>query len=469
MLSEMRRHAQKCADAILSQREALVVSHIDADGLTSAAIICKALEQTDIDFNVRFIKQLDEQELSHIADQNPPLVVFTDLGSGMCEHIKKLGISAVISDHHQFPSEHAPATMDAVHHLNPHLFGIKGSRELSGSGTTFLLAQGMGDNRTLADLAIVGAIGDLQHIKEGRLTGANRHLLKIGTDSKILSYTNDVLFFGKQTRPIFKLLQYSSDPYLAGLTGDEDACINFLKDIGIPLQGERWRRWIDLEDAEKQKIVSKLIQHQLALGVPTHKLQRMIGEVYTLLREREGTELRDAQEYSTLLNATARYNHADIGLAVCMGEREKAFETAQHLLAEHRRNLVEGLNFVKENGVCELEHLQYFDAGNRIRDTIVGIVAGMSHNILPNRNLPIIAFANTDTPENHSVKVSARASQELIRKGLNLAKALRIAAEKVQGTGGGHDIAAGATIPANAKEEFLHHLNSEIKKQMTQQ
>ena len=35
-----------------------------------------------------------------------------------------------------------------------------------------------------------------------------------------------------------------------------------------------------------------------------YKIERLIGEVYVLLKEKEDTEMRDASEFSTLLNAT---------------------------------------------------------------------------------------------------------------------------------------------------------------------
>ncbi len=117
------------------------------------------------------------------------------------------------------------------------------------------------------------------------------------------------------------MLEYSQDPYLPGLSGKEDACIAFLKDIGIRLGGEKWRRWIDLSQEEKSCMVTAILRKGLRSGVSNIKLERLIGEVYVLLGEQEGTELRDASEYSTLLNATARYGHADVGLQVCMGDQ----------------------------------------------------------------------------------------------------------------------------------------------------
>ncbi|MDP2840777.1 MAG: DHH family phosphoesterase, partial [Candidatus Methanoperedens sp.] len=408
----LEEKAKECAQHIKKHSSSLVVSHIDADGLTSAAIMGKALERKGIEYKTRFVKQLDIRALNEIADQNPELVIFTDLGSGMLGAISSLKLNAVVIDHHQPQGEFEQ-------HLNPHLFGINGATEISGSGVSYLMASALGANGDLADLAVVGAVGDLQHVKHGQLVGMNRLILESGVSSGVLGYEKDLLLFGKQTRPIFKLLQYSTDPYLPGITGSEDASVEFLKKIGIRQHGEKWRRWIDLEKGEKQQIVSALMQYCLSSGLQACNAQRLIGEVYTLLREREGTEVRDASEFSTLLNATARYDHADIGLAVCMGDRGAKFDEACTLLNEHRKNLVEGLNLVKEQGLARLENLQYFDAGNKIRETIVGIVAGMSDSFVNNRCIPIIAFADAEG----GVIVSSRVNQELIRIGLKLGEA----------------------------------------------
>ncbi len=451
----MVKRASQCGSYIKKHTSALVVSHIDADGLTSAAIMGKALEREGIDYKIRFLRQLDLLSLNEIADINPELVIFTDLGSGMLAAIAELKLNAVVIDHHQPQGTYE-------YHLNPHLFGINGATEISGSGVTYFVASEMGKNEDLSALAVVGAVGDLQHVKQGLLIGMNRQILEKGVKSGTLRYEKDLLLFGKQTRPIFKLLQYSTDPYLPGITGSEDASVEFLKRIGIRQHGEKWRRWIDLEVKEKQQIVSALMQFGLSSGMPGYKIERLVGEVYTLLCEREGTEVRDACEYSTLLNSTARYDHADIGLAVCMGDRDKKYEEACTLLNEHRKNLVEGMNLVKEQGLIKMENLQYFDAGNKIRETIVGIVAGMSMSFVNNRNLPIIAFADSDG----GIKVSSRGNQELIRKGLNLGMAISEASRAVGGTGGGHDVAAGAFISRDSKQEFLRILNNKIGAQI---
>ena len=452
-MNKMMEQARKCADEIKKHSEVQLVSHIDADGITAGAIIAKSLQRAGIEYEILFVKQLDENIVRDLASQDPELVVFTDLGSGQIEHINNHGLNAVVSDHHRPQGELGM-------HLNPHLFGANGSFEISGSGTAFILANQIGENRDLADLAITGCVGDMQYRKYGKLVSLNREILE--NNSTYISSKNDISLFGKQTRPVYKMLQYSSDPYLPGLTGNEDACIDFLHKIGFQYANdEKWRRWIDLTDEEKTKISSSLLQYSMQNGLSSYSISRLVSESYILQQEKEGTEMRDASEYSTLLNATGRYMKAEIGMAVCMGDREDAYEEAKILLATHRKNLVDGLNFVKNNGVTQLSHLQYFDAGKEIPETIVGIVAGMSHSA-NNRRLPIIAFA--DSEDGH--KVSARGTQELVNRGLNLSEAISKVCHEIGGAGGGHDIAAGATVPAGKKQLFIDKLNAIIATQL---
>jgi len=72
------------------------------------------------------------------------------------------------------------------------------------------------------------------------------------------------------------------------------------------------------------------------------------------------------------LNSTARYGQFEVGLKVCLGDREKFLNKAKNLLLGHRHNLVEGIQFAKEEGIIKRQYLQFFHAGTGIRDTIVG-------------------------------------------------------------------------------------------------
>ncbi|MBS1263195.1 MAG: hypothetical protein MAG715_00365 [Methanonatronarchaeales archaeon] len=440
----MKRRLEAAASTLRGQDFVRVVSHIDADGLASAAVATVALGRAGVKNDVRFLKQLDDEAIRDL-EEVPTLL--TDLGSAAIGAIGEWLDTAVVVDHH----EPRDAEAENVVHVNPHLFGVDGSSELSGSTATYLLAREIGENRDLSGVAVVGAVGDVQD-RDG-LRGLNRLVLREGEAEGVLEARKDISFFGKQTRPVHKMLEYGGDPYVPGVTGSERGALDLLDSAGVELREEGgWRRWIDLSRDERSSVVSALLR-RLMRGNRADSAERLVRETYVLREEEEGTELRDVSEFSTLLNATARYGHPGTGIAVCRGDRGEALDDARDLLRRHRRNLVEGLELIESGGVTRLDNLQYFHAGDEILDTVVGIVAGMSVNLdAVDRSAPIVAFAASGEGE---VKVSSRGTGSLVRRGLNLAESMRLAAEAVGGAGGGHDVAAGATIPEGREDDFL--------------
>ena len=483
---ELDDPATACADRLRAADRVLLASHIDADGLTSAAVAATALERAGVEFEATFSKQLDAEELDRIAATDYGTVLFTDFGSGQLDLIADREAAGefvpVIADHHQpavvdgqSPSAGgtSPRAAETEYHLNPLLYGIDGASELSGAGASYVLARALegpdGDNRDLAALAVVGAVGDMQDGGDG-LRGANERIVEEGVAAGVVEAETDLALYGRQTRPLPKLLEYASDVRIPGVSGDEAGAIELLTDTGLDLKRDgEWRRWVDLTGDERRTVVSALLRRAVASGVPADRVERLVGTTYTLPAETAGTELRDVSEFSTLLNATARYDRADVGLAVCLGDRDEALDRARTLLRTHRRNLSEGLRWVKETGVTAETHLQWFDAGDRIRETVVGIVAGMALGADGvDRGRPIVAFAEKDaeSQDEAALKVSARGSGALVRRGLDLSAAMREASRAVGGDGGGHDVAAGATIPAAARGKFLARADELVGEQL---
>ncbi len=464
-VAALEARASACADRLRSADRVLLASHIDADGLTSAGIAAQALERAEIPFETVFEKQLDEEAIAGIAATEYETVLFTDFGSGQLEIIAEREAAGeftpVIADHHQ------PADADTEYHLNPLLEGIDGASELSGAGAAYVLAralEGEGDNRDLAGLAIVGAVGDMQ-ATDGELRGANAAIVREGVESGVVDEGTDLAIYGKQSRPLPKLLEFASDVRIPGITNDERGAVSFLSELDVECRTDgEWKRWVDLDDEERQTVASALVRHAVSRGVPAYKIERLVGTTYTLIDEPSGTELRDASEFSTLLNATARYERADVGLAVCLGERGEPLERARELLANHRRNLSEGISWVEENGVTRETYIQWFDAGDEIRETIVGIIAGMAMGADGiDRDRPIVAFAAESDEE---TKVSGRGTGPLVANGLDLSAVMGEAARAVGGDGGGHDIAAGATIPAGEEAAFVEHADRIVGDQL---
>ena len=324
----MFKRAEKIGNLIINSKEVHIVSHIDADGITAGSIAYQTLKRLGKDHSIEFVKQLDEEVLKRLKDENHELVWFTDLGSSVS--VDYPAINKIITDHHA-----CPENSDLSFHLNPHLFGLDGGYEISGAGTTYLVARVIDKkNIDLSSLAIVGACGDLQDRRHCKLTGANRDILNDGEQIGAIRSKIDVRFFGRETRPIFKMLQYSNGPIIPGLSGRESACISFLQELGIKMQdGDDWRRWIDLSKDERRIIISNIAQLLLTKGFGHRLTKRIIGEVYVLNQEKEGTEVHDAKEFATLLNSTARYGKHESqprrkSLSFSLTPQEKQMDTS---------------------------------------------------------------------------------------------------------------------------------------------
>lgn len=459
----IREASREAAQRLEDADEVQLVSHIDADGLCSAGIASRALTEAGIPHEVTFVKNMGQTEAGSLLDANPEAAWLVDLGSAVADNF--IDKDWVISDHHEPPKS---PEAGPEHHINPHYWGIDGSTEVSGAGLVWGIARHLVDDDTageLASMAVVGAVGDLQNAKANRLTGLNRSIVRFATEAGTIDPVRDVTLYGRETRELHKFFQYADNPEIPGVSGSATAAIQFLAEHEVPRTGPDGKRaWVHLDHDEKQRLVSAAVRRVLASDEGAQAIRRMFGEVYQLPNEEVGTQLHDAKEFATLLNSTARYDRADVGMALVKGDREDALEEAHELMDGHRRALVQGVDHVLTEGLQRIGRLQYFHGSDHIRDTIVGIVAGMVANRRQSDDDAVmVGFANRSETE---VKVSTRAPKDLVSDGLNLSEVVADAAEGVGGEGGGHAGAAGATIPKGKEPDFLDYLNNAIQRQM---
>ncbi len=437
----------RCSEAreIISKMDnVLVVHHYDADGLSSGALVAAALEKMGKDYSRLSYRKLSPKEFEEIAGRKEKNVIIADFGGSVQEELAKMDKrNIVIIDHHQ--CEEGP-----ILQVNPRLFGIDGSHELSGASTAYFTF----GFHELAAFGVVGAVGDVQ----APLHGWNKKMLEEGEKAGVVRAYKDLCMFGRVSRALVPFLLYSVDPFLPGLTGNEHNVLAFYDGLGIKVKHDdgKWRTYKDLNGDEKLTLRSALVSYLYEKG---HKrsAESIIGEVYELLTYPEDTEMRDASEFSTLLNACGRHNEPDVGVNVLL-KNEGAYQRAEELLELHRRMLREGIVYA-EKSVVDMGPFYFVDARGIVDDGIIGVVAGMLYSSIPPIK-PVLAIA---LDEEGNIKLSGRGTRALVAKGLNLGKSLGKACEGI-GVGGGHDIAAGASVQPDKLNEFLKRFGEEMQK-----
>jgi single-stranded-DNA-specific exonuclease len=444
-----------------------IVTHNDADGLASGGILSVVAHRGGAAFRTSSEKKLDDKLVKSLAEENPSLIVFTDFGSGYTDLIaENLSQDVIILDHH-LPAEHEAGN---IVHVNPMLHGIDGARMIAASGICYLFAREVDDgNRDLSCLGVVGALGDQQDKGERKtLTGLNKLIEEDAVRDGFLDKHVGLIFYGYETRPLAKAIAYTTTPYIPGLSGDEGACVAFLREVGIPINdGDRLRALADLTDEERRTLFSAMSSHMVSMGCDAGAVHQLIGTIYTFRLEEPSTCLRSGREYGSLLNACGRMNRPGVGLSVCLGDRGEAMAEAQEALDLYRRKIGSSLDLVRENEMVEeRDNIYVIRAGDSIDDTVIGVVSGilLSQGILKKMK-PIISTA---VSEDDQVKVSARGTEELALRGLHMGVVMQKAAEAVGGGGGGHDVAAGAYVPIDKEEEFIAKVNNLVSEHITE-
>ncbi len=341
--------------------------------------------------------------------------------------------------------------------INPHDYGLDGANEASGGGTAYLCFRKYKD---LSQLALVSTIGDCQD-KNG-LKGVNRTILSDALQAGEAVVRKDLRIFGKSARSLISFLSYCTEPFLPELTGDDKACARFLYENGIAYkQGEKYVSYYDLNQGEREKFTSALIEHCLAKGVEEKKLKELIGEVYLFPKEEKGTPFYEAKEYAALVNACGRNDAGNIGVGACLKNQDSR-KKAMEILNQHRRNLRSGITLARKK-TSDLGQFYFLDAREQIKDGIIGIVA--SAVISSGGSKPVIAITN-DEEDVKMLKISTRANDELVANGIDLNAMLREATKDLGNSiGGGHKVAAGASVEKIYLPDFLKRCAEVLKKQ----
>ena len=412
-----------------SARRVRILCHYDGDGATSAAILARALRRAGTPFHISLTTVLDEATLARVREDGPDPLIVADMGSGQLDGLEGLGRLAVVLDHHRPPRDSTK-----VVHANPHLAGIDGAHGACGATLAWTFALAIDErNWDLAGIAMAGAIADRQHLPA--YDGMNAPLFEEAVRRGVLRKERAPSL---PDGPLGQALATSYLPYFAGLAGRLDEAAKALRRVQIdPSTVLR-----DLPVPKRQTLVSYLATHLMRQGAIPEAVEALVEDRYWIVdRERTAGDLSDA------VNACCRTGAEGLAVALAMGDPEAAVAAEAHRAAYGEKVLAHLMRLERE-GPFSAKHLAFFYCDD---PSLAGNVAGIVIQYLWNGARPVLALSVTDG----TTKVSARGTKALVSRGLDLAAALRDAAAQVGGTGGGHDVASGATIPKGKEEKFV--------------
>lgn len=435
-----------------------LISHLDADGISSASLMIKCLNNDNRRYSLSIVQQIKKELLESLSREPYRYFVFTDLGSGILTDIERLFKEKIvfILDHHE------PEKLEVNTHIflvNPHKFSINGSLEVSGAGVTYMFAkclnQGIED---FAHIAIIGAIGDMQ--ERNGFEKINNEILQTAINKGKIKVIRGLRLFGAQTKPLHKVLEYCTDPYIPGVSGSESGSIQFLHHLGInPKNESGWKKVMHLTKEEMENLVTGVILTRLSEKNPDD----VLGNVYLLREEYHESPTKDAKEFATLLNACGRLDKASLGIGACLGD-EKIKKRAIGLMVDYKREIINSMKWYEgcktSNLVMRGNGYVIINAQDQIRPTLIGTLASIVSKSNGIREKFILSMAQL---ADGTTKVSLRMTGK--NNGLDLRQIISEIVDGMQNCeAGGHANAAGALIATEMEEDFIKRAKVVLEK-----
>ncbi|HIH98555.1 MAG TPA: DHH family phosphoesterase [Thermoplasmata archaeon] len=405
-----------------------VVSHHDVDGISSASIILNFLKRNNKKFYCSLLRNVN-RELLNALDCDEKLCIIADMGSAYIDEIEKLDKRVIILDHHLPKRE---SKNESVLQINPHLHDINGSAEACASTLSYFLANEM----DLISFMIAGALGDRQG---SEFSGLNKTFVDEAIEKGIIKKSFGVTIDCYDNSNLQRKLETSIAPFFKDISGRNGA-------------GEKISE--SLKGKSEKTVNSTLLLELLKQGCREEVTSDLLGYVYSLpFRNMNSNELL------SLFNVCDGLNMAEVGLSMALGD-EKSYSEVIDKKEEYYKRALSGLVNLEKSGAIEKSRIQYFYSDNL---AMSGLYASISMNYFLDQEKATLALTKTK----EHLKISARGTRHLVKNGLNLAIALKEGAERVKGNGGGHDIAAGATVPLEEGVKFLDTTDEIIVKQMS--
>jgi single-stranded-DNA-specific exonuclease len=425
-LLDRARAAGALTDSVSRVR---ILCHYDPDGTTSAAILARALMRRGKRVHATMSHALDATTVERIKAEPNELLFVSDMGSAQLDLLESLPFPVVVLDHHK-PLRDS----ERIVHVNPHLFGIDGAREMCGATTTWLFTLSLDEaNWDLAGIAAAGAIGDKQGL--GGFVGVNAALFGEAVDRKILVPERRLAL---RDRPLSQALALSISPYFRGIGGRPEAADVFLRSAGIdPAAALR-----QLDASQRRHLTSVLATRLVEQGAAPEALDVLVEDRYWI----EPDQIY-AQDLEAYVNSCDRLEQMGLGMSVCLGDRE-AIVKAESLLDQYTSRVLDYLQKLETEGMFTKKHIQLFYCEE---PSLAGSVAGAGIQFYFDESRPVFGLSVMEK----QTKISARGTRGQIGRGIDLAAACREAAEALGGDGGGHNIASGATIPKGKEERFV--------------
>lgn len=421
-------------DLIRDEETIRIIAHYDGDGTSAAIILVQTLLRMKKKVHLSYIKSLLGEDFRKMILEYPDLpTIVVDAGSEQIQYVPE-NEKIVVLDHHFY----RPSPARAIN-INARDFGIDGTRGACGATMAMVFSLTMDEkNADLFPFFVAGLIADKQDL--GGISGLNKLILDEYNSQYSLIRTTSL-----EGETILDALVYSTDPFFIDLTGKPKNAETFLKQLSLDPSANP----SDITEDQRRVLEKKLVTRLISQGCGLEAIRYLESDMLRF----KGIDF-NSKELASIIDGNARVGKNSAALQYFLGDRSVYSEMMEGWKS-YKTKLIEYVyRSIKE--VVQLSDVQFFyspesEMAGKISDLLMLYIADQSK--------PIVGFNAGDD----LTKVSSRGTVKMVEKGLNLATVMRNACDAVEGSGGGHDVAAGGVIPKGKEKTFIELVNRILK------
>ena len=424
------------------------ISHNDADGFSSSALIQNLLFKLQIPFEYH-IFNLAQSWKNYLKEFFPKLgnkkkaFIFTDIGSNVSEIIqiiKDRKEDFFILDHHEIDKNIEDLEIpDNLFLLNPTIYGFDGLSDIAGATLAYMFAKRIKPSIIkLGWLAILGISGDSLKSMD-KLASFNKEVYEEIIEEGILLELDGLTLFGGMHETIKEGLRYSILPFIKEIEGDLQKSKKILRKLKI----DENRLVIKFNSDEIEKLQGSINANIIGKSAIFPKKSGLLKFVF---------------EHSLLLNILGFNN---INAAFDLLQRPNITLYSKKMYYDYIKNLIRNLSTISRIQKEVSEKAIIINAEGKIppsnwSDT--SSFATVNEILDPNKML----LLGGEEQRYHMIKLSVRCSNKYLEKypGKGANYVIENIKKDLGGIGGGHKLAGGIKISPNS----FHILRENIDK-----
>ena len=429
------------ADVVKEHDMVYIFSHHDADGISAAVILAKAMMRAGKEFKVTLFGALNDENFDIIKKCGARCIIIADMGASYIKGLDSIDADVVVLDHHK-----SDGVAERIHYINPHSFGIDGMSSGCGASMAMLFALQMSEeNWDLVQVAFAGIIGDKQN--STGLKGINRYLFDEGNRRGYITKEDGSLI---PSGELMHSLYHSTHPYIRGVSGNADGVAELLNTARIDVT----RSSSELSDVERRRLSSVIAARLLEQNVSLATLDEISSTRYALRNWNT-----DASTLASLFDSCGRSGAGGVGIGLGLGDRA-CMESAARSMDETSERTLAAVKELDSKGLEKMDNIQFFDSS---ASGFTGVLCEIAMRYICDPDKPVVGCNSSDGRS----KASSRCTHAILEKGVDLSVAMKAAGEAAGGSGGGHRIASGAWFPSGNEKKFLEALDRIIGEQIS--